>query len=129
MATPEHVHHLVARDWWEKETGRIAFSRITQISFLRLITTAEAMDGKPLTMVDAWRVYDRFFEDDRVTFVPEPVAVDTQFRDATSGETAASKVWADAWLLAFARAAKGSLVTLDRALASRGARCLLAGIV
>jgi hypothetical protein len=33
--------------------------------------------------------------------------------------------WADAWLLAFAQAAQGTLVTFDRALAARGARCLL----
>ena len=37
------------------------------------------------------------------------------------------KVWADAWLLAFARAAKGSLVTFDRALAGCGAQSPLPG--
>jgi hypothetical protein len=30
------------------------------------------MDGKPLTVDAAWRVYDRLYEDDRVTFVSEP---------------------------------------------------------
>jgi predicted nucleic acid-binding protein len=35
------------------------------------------------------------------------------------------KLWADAWLLAFAAAAGGTVVTFDRALAARGAHCLL----
>jgi len=38
----------MARRWWEQETGIIAFSRLTQLGFLRLMTTAAAMDGKPL---------------------------------------------------------------------------------
>ena len=65
LAAPEHVHAVTARRWWEQETGRIAFSRITQLGFLRLMTAAAAMDGKPLSMTAAWQVLDRFFEDDR----------------------------------------------------------------
>jgi predicted nucleic acid-binding protein len=34
-------------------------------------------------------------------------------------------VWADAWMLAHASAAGGVLVTFDKALAARGAHCLL----
>ena len=125
LAAPEHLHAAAARRWWERETGRIAFSRFTQLGFLRLMTTAAAMDGKPLTMTQAWRVYDRFFKDDRVEFVPEPAEVETHFRESTSGRTASPKLWADAWLLAFAQAEGGTLVTFDRALAARGVCCLL----
>jgi uncharacterized protein len=125
LAAPEHVHAAAARRWWEQETGYIAFSRITQLGFLRLMTTAAAMDGKPLTMTDAWRVHDRLFEDDRLAFVPEPAEVETRFREYASGQSASPKLWADAWLLAFVEAAEGILVTFDRALAARGARCLL----
>ena len=46
----------------------IAFSRFTQISVLRLLTTAAAMNGKPLTMGAAWRAYDRLFEDDGLRY-------------------------------------------------------------
>jgi uncharacterized protein len=125
LATTEHVHSALARRWWDKETASIAFTRITQLGFLRLVTTAAAMDGKPLSTNDAWRVYDRFFTDERVVFVPEPGQVEMRFRQFASGRTASPKLWADAWLLAVADAAKGSLVTFDRALATRGARCLL----
>jgi predicted nucleic acid-binding protein len=72
IAAPEHVHAAIARRWWEQETGIIAFSRLTQLGFLRLMTTAAAMDGKPLTITAAWRVYDRLYEDDRVTLSRNP---------------------------------------------------------
>ena len=124
VAAPEHVHHSAAREWWEQETGRIAFCRFTQLGLLRLMTTAAAMGGQPLTMAEAWVVYDRLFEDGRVMFLPEPAAVNSQFRKQAAGGTASPKVWADAWLLAFAVAASGEVVTFDRALAARGALLL-----
>ena len=125
LATAEHVHAAAAHAWWERETGDIAFSRFTQLGFLRLMTTAAAMDSKPLSMREAWHVFDRFFEDDRVVFAPEPAEVETLFRKYTAGRRASPKFWADAWLLAFAQTAPGTLVTFDRALAAWGARCLL----
>lgn len=125
LAAPEHVHAAIARRWWEKETGAIAFSRFTHLGFLRLMTTAAVMDGKPLTIAEAWRVYDRLYDDDRVMFVSEPPEVEKLFRKKAAGRSASPKLWADAWLLAVAEAAEGVLVTFDRALASRGANCLL----
>ena len=125
VAAPEHVHAAIARRWWEQETGAIAFSRLTQLGFLRLMTTAAVMDGKPLSVAEAWRVYDRLYDDDRVMFISEPPGVEKHFREKASGRTASPKLWADAWLLALAQAAEGILVTFDKALASRGAHCLL----
>jgi toxin-antitoxin system PIN domain toxin len=123
----DHVHRVPARSWWEREEGQIVFTRFTQVSLLRLLTTAAAMKNVPLVMDDAWRAYDRLFEDDRVGLYPEPSGVDTRFREYASGQIAAPKLWADAWLLAVAQAAGGTLITFDRALAGRGAHCLLLG--
>ncbi len=125
VAAPEHIHAVIARRWWEEQIGTIAFSRFTQLGFLRLMTTAAVMDGKPLTIAEAWRVYDRFYEDDRVTFLSEPPEVEKRFREKATGRTVSPKVWADAWLLAVAQASEGVLVTFDKALAYRGAVCLL----
>lgn len=125
LASPEHVHHPAARAWWERETGTIAFLRFTQLSFLRLLTTSAAMDGKPLTMAQAGRVHDRLYEDDRVALMPEPPEVEDRFRRYTSGRTASPKAWADAWLTATAETAEGTLITFDRALARRGAVVLV----
>jgi uncharacterized protein len=125
LAAPEHVHAAVARRWWDEESGAIAFSRLTQLGFLRLMTSAAVMDGKPLTISGAWRVYDRLYDDDRVMFISEPPEAERRFREKASGRTASPKLWADAWLLAVAQAAGGILITFDKALASRGAHCLL----
>jgi len=76
-------------------------------------------------MAGAWRAYTRFFDDDRVRFYIESSGAEAEFRRTTSDETVSPKVWADAWLLAVAEAAGGKMVTLDRALAGRGAHCLL----
>ena len=126
LSAPEHPHHRAARRWWRQHDGSIAFVRSSQLGFLRLMTTAAAMDGKPLSIDEAWRVYDRLFDDDRVTFCSEPADVERRFREMAVGSTASPKVWADAWLLATAEAEGGVLVTFDQALAARGAHCLLA---
>jgi uncharacterized protein len=125
LAATEHIHAAIARRWWDEESGAIAFSRLTQLGLLRLMTTAAVMDGKPLAIAEAWRVYDRLYDDDRVMFVSEPPEAERRFREKASGRTASPKLWADAWLLAVAQAAGGILITFDRALALRGARCLL----
>jgi predicted nucleic acid-binding protein len=83
------------------------------------------MDGKALNLGEAWVAYDLFFGDDRVTFLAEGPGVEPIFRRMTSSPVVSPKVWADAWLLAVAEAAGGIVVTFDRALAARGAHCLL----
>jgi toxin-antitoxin system PIN domain toxin len=125
LVASEHVHHASANRWWEQDTGRIGFSRFTQLGFLRLMTTAAAMDGKPLTMAEAWRVHDRLFSDDRVALVPEPAGIEKRFRECASGRTASLKLLADAWLEAFADSAGGVMVTFDRALAARARNAVL----
>lgn len=125
LAAPEHVHSEVARRWWDQAEETIAFCRLTQLGFLRVVTTAAAMGGKPLSISQAWVVYDRFFDDDRVTFEPEAAAVDSRFRERAVGRAASPNTWVDAWLFAVAQAAGGRLVTFDKALAARGALCLL----
>jgi len=80
---------------------------------------AAVMNGKPLSMTEAWQAYDRLFDDPRVVFVPEPDDVEVLFRRYTAGRLSSSKLWADALLLAFARTAGGTLVTFDQTLARR----------
>ncbi|MFC5862449.1 TA system VapC family ribonuclease toxin [Acidicapsa dinghuensis] len=125
LASPDHEHHATAALWWEQQDGMICFTRFTQLGFLRLATTAAAMDGKPYTMARAWEAYDRFYEDERVRFHPDPAEAEARFRRMASDNTVSPKLWMDAWLLSSADAAGGVLVTFDKALASRGAHCLL----
>jgi toxin-antitoxin system PIN domain toxin len=125
LVSHEHVHSAVARRWWNLWSGQIAFCRLSQLGLLRLLTTAAVMDDKPLSFDAAWDVYDRLLGDDRVVFSAEHSRCDTIFRTIANGPASAPKVWADAWLLAVAEAAGGVLVTFDKALAARGAHCLL----
>jgi toxin-antitoxin system PIN domain toxin len=122
----DHIHRSVALHWWRGAPFEvIAFSRFTQMSVLRLLTTSAVMNDRPLTMAGAWKAYDRFFGDDRVVLLGEPVGLDATFREHTSGRRASPKLWADAYLLAFARAHDAVLVSFDRALASRSPKGLL----
>lgn len=125
LTTAEHRHHQSARRWWIAEEGVIAFSRITQMGLLRLLTTAAAMDGKPLTMVEAWGIYDSFLTDARVSLIVEPAQLEVRFRSLTGERIIAPKVWTDAYLVAFAEAAGGRVVTFDRAMSLRSASCVL----
>lgn len=121
-----HVHRAAALRWWTRpETGQVGFLRLTQISVLRLLTTAAAMSGKPLTLAEAWQTYDRLYDDDRVALFSEPTGLERDFRRLSSGGTASPKLWADAYLVAFASRHQGQLVTFDRALENRGADCLI----
>ena len=125
LAAIEHEHRVIAARWWASYKGSIAFCRLSQLGLLRLLTTAAFMDGRPLSNRQALGVYDRFFEDGRVTFFSEMPETERQFRRHAATTTASPKLWADAWLLAFAQAAGGTLVTFDQALAERSSQCLL----
>jgi uncharacterized protein len=121
-----HVHRASALRWWNKpEAGRVGFFRLTQMSVLRLLTTASVMDGKPLTLAESWQIYDRLFEDDRVVFLPEPAGLEEEFRRFSTMDTASPKVWTDAYLIALASCQGGQLITFDRALQNRSPRCLV----
>jgi hypothetical protein len=124
----DHVHRSAARRWWETDqSDLIGFLRLTQMSVLRLLTTPAAMNGKPLRMPEAWAAYDRLFSDDRVVFLEEPSGIEASFREYAKDRHASPKLWADAWLLAFAECAGGAVITFDRALAARASHTVLLG--
>jgi toxin-antitoxin system PIN domain toxin len=122
----DHVHRAAARRWWEADHSElIAFTRFTQFAVLRLLSTAAAMNGKPLTLRAAWAAYDELFADERVALVAEPPGAEATFRRYTAKPVCSPKLWADAWLVAVAEQHGGQLITFDRALASRSEHCLL----
>lgn len=122
----DHVHRKTVKRWWENDQSEtLAFVRLTQIGVLRLLTTAAAMNGSPLSMLEAWAAYDRLFVDDRVAFLDEPRGLESVFRRHTRDTQSSPKLWADAWLCALAEQAGGVIVTLDRALANRSPNSIL----
>jgi toxin-antitoxin system PIN domain toxin len=120
LSVSGHPHHGDASRWLRRlpDDSALILSRFTQMGLLRLLTNTSVMGEEVLTLGEAWEVYDRWLEDPRVDFYPEPRNVDVGFRRVTrpfAGKPAAKWV-GDCWLLAFAEAAQARLVTFDRAL-------------
>jgi toxin-antitoxin system PIN domain toxin len=116
-----HIHSERARSWFE-QTGdeQFLFCRFTQITVLRLLTTEKIMGKDTRSMPEAWKLWDRIWADDRVSFLAEPEDLEKEFRKRSQLSSRSPKVWADAYILAFASAADLKLVTFDQALKSRG---------
>ena len=121
-----HVHSEKARLWFEEASEeQFFFCRFTQLTVLRLLTTEKIMGTDAKTMSEAWGLWDRIWADSRIAFLPEPDGLEKDFRTRSRLPSRSPKVWADAYLLAFASVAGLKLVTFDRGLKSGGAEVLL----
>jgi uncharacterized protein len=78
------------------------------------------MGSDTKTMVDAWKLWDRVWADSRIQFLPEPEGIEREFRSHSRLRRRSPKVWADAYLLAFASVGGLRLVTFDRTLKAKG---------
>jgi predicted nucleic acid-binding protein len=96
--------------------ARVCFCRFTQISLLRLLTTAAVMGAdEVMTQAEAWEAYDHWKRDDRILFLEEPPNLEPVFRVLTRQPRPHSRSWADAYLAAFAEVSGMRFVTFDRA--------------
>lgn len=121
-----HMHSEQARRWFYEDSEEdFFFCRFTQIAVLRLLTTQSVMGNDVRNMAGAWAAWDRLVVDSRVRFMNEPVHIEIAFRSQSRLLTPSPKVWADAYLLAFASLAGLTLVTFDRSLRSRTADVLV----
>lgn len=77
------------------------------------------------TMAEAWSLWDKVWADSRISFLPEPENLEREFRSRSRLTSSSPKVWADAYLLAFASVAGLKLVTFDRALKSQADEVLV----
>ena len=112
-----HEHYSVANQWLSSLDfgSRLFFCRVTQLSYLRLLTT-EAVMGREgvLSQAEAWKAYDRWLENDRVEFLDEPTGIESTFRSLANRPHPAPRDWADAYLAAFASTADLTLVSFDQ---------------
>ena len=127
LAFESHVHHAAAKAWFDNLTSDgCAFCRMTQQGFLRLATNPKAFGEEAVTLAEAWQLYDAFMADPRVSFVQEPGGIEPLWRDYTQRRTFSPKVWNDAYLAAFARAAQYELSTFDHGFAEfKDLKCML----
>jgi uncharacterized protein len=129
LSTQDHQHFQAAWDWYTAlpDQTTLVFCRITQLAFLRLLTTHSVMGPGTLTQAEAWKAYDRWIEGAEVAFAEEPVGMEPIFRSMTGGGQASPKEWADSYLAAFSAVAGIRLVTFDRALAAKAEGAVLLG--
>lgn len=121
-----HIHSEKASEWLERESGaQFFFCRFTQLTVLRLLTTEAILGEDTLTMSAAWNLWDKTWADTRISLLAEPANLEPGFRSRSRLSTASPKVWADAYLLAFASVARLKFVTFDRALKAQGADVLV----
>jgi hypothetical protein len=121
-----HVHSERARSWFATATEeQFFFCRFTQLTVLRLLTTESVLGKETKSMTEAWALWDRVWADPRIAFLPEPDHLEEEFRSRSRSSSRSPKLWADAYLLAFAAASGLKLVTFDRALHSRGDEVLV----
>jgi uncharacterized protein len=120
-----HVHSERAREWFDRSADeQFFFSRFTQLTVLRLLTTESIMGKDVRSMSQAWDLWDKVWADPRIAFLPEPENLETELRAHTRLSSRSPKVWADAYLLSFAIVAGLKLVTFDRAIQSSTADIL-----
>jgi toxin-antitoxin system PIN domain toxin len=115
LAFSDHIHHRATVAWFEKVGEREAlFCRVTQMALLRHLTNQSLMGKFVLSQRDAWKCYDSFCRDDRVTFSDEPSDIEAVWRQVTGSRHRRHRVWTDAYLAAFALCARLPLSTLDQ---------------
>jgi uncharacterized protein len=120
LAISGHVHHEPGRRWFDAIDipDTVGFCRATQQGFLRLLTNAAVLapyGNPPLTNKEAWAVYEALVRDERVALHEEPPGLEARWKTlATRGE-AATKLWMDAYLAAFALTGRYRLATNDTA--------------
>jgi toxin-antitoxin system PIN domain toxin len=121
LSTPDHQHFAKAWTWYTDlpTDASLYFCRFTQLGLLRLLTTGSVMGQGTLNQVEAWEAYDRWLNAGHAEFAEEPTGLDAVFRSRSAGRQASPKDWADSYLASFAAAAHLTLVTFDKALASK----------
>jgi toxin-antitoxin system PIN domain toxin len=112
-----HAHHPAAVRWFDSLAGAtVFFCRFTQMGLLRLLTNDHVMEDDVLGQRAAWRAYRRWYDDERVEFLREPESPEFEslFEKRSESIRPSTKLWADAYLTAFAKTAGLTLVTFDR---------------
>jgi uncharacterized protein len=79
------------------------FCRLTQQSFLRLLTTQAVFlryGVPPLGNEEAWSVYELYRANPRIEWADEPADLDAVWKRLSSVGSASPKLWMDAYLAA-----------------------------
>lgn len=108
-----HRHHEVAKKWLDQQEDELAFCRVTQMAFLRLITNPAITGRDALSRREAWDAVDQLMADSRVRLLAEPETLVPLWKALSKRDDHDHLLWTDDYLAAFAQAASAELVTLD----------------
>lgn len=114
-----HVHHDAARRWVNHEEDDMAFCRVTELAFLRLVTNRAVTGADALTRRQAWDMLLTLQADPRIKFVAEPRGLAPLWIAFSKRDDHSHLLWTDDYLAAFAQAAGAELVTFDAAMRTR----------
>jgi predicted nucleic acid-binding protein len=88
LTSDKHVHHLTARNWLQNlGMEQIAFCRITELGFLRLLTNRHVMNEDVLDPMRGKSMTNCAQTRKSSTFLSKPVSV-------SIGDRSATKSWA-----------------------------------
>jgi len=126
LTVKNHQHHAVAETWRVQSCpSALVFCRQTQLGLFRLLSTPAIMGPRMFSQISCWKLYDHLIASGIAVFAEEPAGLESPLRHVTKGMESSAKVWADAYLCAFAEAADMTLVTFDQALHRRTSGSIL----
>ena len=110
-----HEHSGIANDWLESISRRrqVRLCRVSQLGFLRVITSPRVFGRYALRAVEAWSAFDTLISDDRFSYTEEPKDTELVFRELAEALQPGAVVGTDVYLAAFARAGEFEIVTFD----------------
>ena len=118
-AWARHSWHTAAKDWLDAEVGELGFCRVTQMSFLRLLTNPAIIREDALNRRQAWDIYAKLIADPRIRLIREPDNVEALWMTFSKRDDKSHLLWTDDYVAAFVQAAEAELVTLDRGFKKR----------
>ena len=115
LAVEAHTQHRAAKTYWQEQAAPFtAFCRVTEMTFLRLLTNKTVMASHVLSPSAAWSKLEEFLRLPEVQLVAEPHGLEEVWEKFSRGDRSSPNLWTDSYLAAFAKCAGLRLVTFDK---------------
>jgi toxin-antitoxin system PIN domain toxin len=115
LSTTEHPMRRAAAAYWQAESApTLAFSRVTMLGLVRLLTNRTFAGGAPLSLDESWHTYATWRSQAEVVLAPEPSDCERVLKTWLDGRIVGPATFHDAYIAAFAVSGGYRLVTFDR---------------